>query len=131
MKQCSGLIYLAVGVVVGVLIGTSLTGLAAAGSGPMTGQSDPVRAPIVRSVDAPAATDGTPGRYTFAYIDGDQRAIFDTHTGTLYRFGWNQSAKAYTGGIMNPVEGWWTYLTLEKRTDPEPEANPDPAAEDE
>jgi hypothetical protein len=102
MKHWSGLIYLVVGVVVGLLIATSLAGLAAAGS------------------DENTRPDSSPGRYTLVVRGDDSGYVFDTHTGTLYGFSWFSPGQHYKGLVINPVEGWWKYATIEKPVAPEP-----------
>jgi len=101
MRHWSGLVYLVAGVIIGLLAGASLTGMAAGG-------------------DEPARGDNHPQRYTLAYSDEPGRAVFDTQTGMLYRFSWYSPADEYRGAVVNVVEGWWEYLAVKKRVAPEP-----------
>ena len=104
MKHWSGLVYLVAGVIIGLLVGASLTGIAAGG-------------------DEPARADNHPGRYTFAYSEGSEWAVLDTQTGAVYRLFPNGYRNGgYDGKTMNPVEGWWEGFAVKKRVAPQPPA---------
>ena len=101
MKHWSGLVYLVAGVIVGLLVGASLTGIAAGG-------------------DEPTRGDNHPQRYTLAVSGESLRSVFDTETGMLYRFSWHSPEDEYRGAVINAVEGWWEYLAVKKRASPQP-----------
>ena len=101
MRQWSGLVYLVAGVIIGLLVGASLTGMAAAG-------------------DEPASGDNHPGRYTFTVSGDDTYSVLDTQTGTLYRFRRITHEQGYWGRVINPLEGWYGDFTFKKRVAPQP-----------
>ena len=105
MKHWSGLVYLVAGVVVGLLIGTSLTGIAAGGDQPTRADSQLERYTLVHRSEGP-------------HIDA--YSVFDAQTGMLYTFSKRSYQDAYYGRVINAVEGWYEPLTIKERAAPQP-----------